>query len=88
MFYHYYPRRLGQVLFVDAPFVFKPIWQLAKPLLKSYASLVSIIHCSRTFIVAKGHFTYFPLKNTYVLHYLGIFLNSPEKERKKESDET
>ncbi|XP_031404732.1 CRAL-TRIO domain-containing protein C3H8.02 isoform X2 [Punica granatum] len=39
-FYYYYPRRLGQVLFVDAPFLFKPIWQLAKPLLKSYASLV------------------------------------------------
>ncbi|KAK4402427.1 Phosphatidylinositol transfer protein C [Sesamum angolense] len=39
-FYYYYPRRLGQVLFVDAPFVFKPVWQLVKPLLKSYASLV------------------------------------------------
>ncbi|KAF8037092.1 hypothetical protein BT93_B0107 [Corymbia citriodora subsp. variegata] len=40
VFYYYYPKRLGQVLFVEAPFVFKPIWQLAKPLLKSYASLV------------------------------------------------
>ncbi|XP_057804483.1 phosphatidylinositol/phosphatidylcholine transfer protein SFH5 isoform X4 [Salvia miltiorrhiza] len=39
-FYCYYPRRLGQVLFVDAPFIFKPFWQLVKPLLKSYASLV------------------------------------------------
>ncbi|KAH6795311.1 hypothetical protein C2S51_036297 [Perilla frutescens var. frutescens] len=39
-FYYYYPRRLGQVLFVDAPFIFKPFWQLVKPLLKSYASLV------------------------------------------------
>ncbi|XP_042042569.1 CRAL-TRIO domain-containing protein C589.09, mitochondrial-like [Salvia splendens] len=38
--YCYYPRRLGQVLFVDAPFIFKPFWQLVKPLLKSYASLV------------------------------------------------
>ncbi|XP_057952242.1 CRAL-TRIO domain-containing protein C3H8.02 [Malania oleifera] len=38
--YNYYPKRLGQVLFVEAPFVFQPIWQLAKPLLKSYASLV------------------------------------------------
>ncbi|KAK9076823.1 hypothetical protein SSX86_005157 [Deinandra increscens subsp. villosa] len=38
--YYYYPSRLGQVLFVDAPFVFQPIWQLAKPLVKSYASLV------------------------------------------------
>ncbi|KAH9619458.1 hypothetical protein KSS87_018098 [Heliosperma pusillum] len=40
VFYYYYPKRLGQVLFVDAPFVFNPIWQLAKPLLKQYASLV------------------------------------------------
>ncbi|CAD6338047.1 unnamed protein product [Miscanthus lutarioriparius] len=32
--------RLGQVLFVDAPFVFQPMWQVVKPLLKSYASLV------------------------------------------------
>ncbi|KAL3628867.1 hypothetical protein CASFOL_027913 [Castilleja foliolosa] len=40
VFYCYYPRRLGRVLFVDAPFVFKPLWQLIKPLLKSYASLV------------------------------------------------
>ncbi|GLT83808.1 hypothetical protein SLE2022_020790 [Rubroshorea leprosula] len=40
VFYYYYPKRLSEVLFVEAPFVFKPIWQLAKPLLKSYASLV------------------------------------------------
>ncbi|KAL6911381.1 hypothetical protein ACP4OV_000186 [Aristida adscensionis] len=40
VFYYYYPKRLGQVLFVDAPFVFQPMWQLVKPLLKSYASLV------------------------------------------------
>ncbi|KAL5538357.1 hypothetical protein UlMin_044536 [Ulmus minor] len=40
VFYYYYPKHLGQVLFVDAPFVFKPIWQMVKPLVKSYASLV------------------------------------------------
>lgn len=40
IYYYYYPKRLSQVLLVDAPFIFKPIWQLAKPLLKSYASLV------------------------------------------------
>ncbi|XP_010248578.1 PREDICTED: motile sperm domain-containing protein 2 [Nelumbo nucifera] len=39
VFYYYYPKRLEQVLFVDAPFVFQPLWQLVKPLLKSYASL-------------------------------------------------
>ncbi|KAL6181830.1 hypothetical protein ACLB2K_048479 [Fragaria x ananassa] len=52
--YYYYPRRLGQVLFVDAPFIFKPIWQLAKPLLKSYASLVRF--CSVE-TVRKEYFT-------------------------------
>uniref|UniRef100_A0A453SW84 CRAL-TRIO domain-containing protein n=1 Tax=Aegilops tauschii subsp. strangulata TaxID=200361 RepID=A0A453SW84_AEGTS len=41
VFYYYYPKRLGEVLFVDAPFVFQPMWQLVKPLLKQYASLVS-----------------------------------------------
>ncbi|XP_047314392.1 CRAL-TRIO domain-containing protein C3H8.02 [Impatiens glandulifera] len=40
VFYYYYPRRLSEVLFVEAPFVFKPVWALVKPLLKSYASLV------------------------------------------------
>ncbi|KAK7264963.1 hypothetical protein RJT34_32577 [Clitoria ternatea] len=54
VFYYYYPKRLAQVLFVDAPFVFKPIWQLVKPLLKSYASLVRF--CSME-IVRKEYFT-------------------------------
>ncbi|XP_068637682.1 CRAL-TRIO domain-containing protein C3H8.02 [Aristolochia californica] len=54
VFYTYYPRRLGQVLFVDAPFVFQPIWQLVKPLLKSYASLVRF--CSAD-TVRKEYFT-------------------------------
>ncbi|KAL6318512.1 hypothetical protein AAG906_000590 [Vitis piasezkii] len=54
VFYYYYPRRLGQVLFVEAPFVFKPIWQLVKPLLKSYASLARF--CSME-TVRKEYFT-------------------------------
>uniref|UniRef100_A0A0A9CVC9 CRAL-TRIO domain-containing protein n=1 Tax=Arundo donax TaxID=35708 RepID=A0A0A9CVC9_ARUDO len=40
VFYYYYPKRPGQVLFVDAPFVFQLLWQIVKPLLKSYAFLV------------------------------------------------
>ncbi|KAK1429078.1 hypothetical protein QVD17_11278 [Tagetes erecta] len=52
--YYYYPRRVGQILFVDAPFVFQPIWQLAKPLVKSYASLVRF--CSAD-DVRKEYFT-------------------------------
>ncbi|CAA3021467.1 phosphatidylinositol transfer protein CSR1-like isoform X2 [Olea europaea var. sylvestris] len=39
-FYCYYPRRLSQVLFVEAPFVFQPVWQLVKPLLRSSSPLV------------------------------------------------
>eukprot|EP00249_Psilotum_nudum_P019664 c27364_g1_i4 orf=476-1327(-) len=40
VFYYYYPKRLGEVLFVDAPFLFQPCWNIVKPWLKSYASLV------------------------------------------------
>ncbi|KAE9602638.1 putative CRAL-TRIO lipid binding domain, CRAL/TRIO domain-containing protein [Lupinus albus] len=54
VFYYYYPKRLAQILFVDAPFVFKPMWQLVKPLLKSYTSLVRF--CSVD-TVRKEYFT-------------------------------
>ena len=43
MFFTYYPKRLGQVLMVDAPWLFQPPWQLIKPLLKKYAALVSFV---------------------------------------------
>ncbi|XP_065875136.1 CRAL-TRIO domain-containing protein C3H8.02 [Euphorbia lathyris] len=52
--YYYYPSRLSQALFVDAPFIFKPFWQLARPLLGSYASLVRF--CS-TDTLRKEYFT-------------------------------
>ncbi|KAK1602492.1 hypothetical protein QYE76_048348 [Lolium multiflorum] len=54
VFYYYYPKRLGQVLFVDAPFVFQPMWQLVKPLLKQYASLVRFCDAET---VRKEYFT-------------------------------
>lgn len=54
VFYYYYPKRIGQVLFVDAPYVFQPIWQLVKPLLKSYASLVTMLP-SVAFLIPKFH---------------------------------
>lgn len=54
VFYYYYPKRLGQVLFVEAPFVFKPIWQLVKPMLKSYAYLVRFCSVEE---VRKEYFT-------------------------------
>jgi hypothetical protein len=31
-----------QVLFVEAPWVFQPAWQVIKPLMRKYAALVSI----------------------------------------------
>ena len=43
MFFTYYPKRLGQVLMVDAPWLFQPPWQLIKPLLKKYAALVRFV---------------------------------------------
>uniref|UniRef100_A0ABD3ACM1 CRAL-TRIO domain-containing protein n=1 Tax=Cinchona calisaya TaxID=153742 RepID=A0ABD3ACM1_9GENT len=55
VFYYYYPRRLGEVLFVDAPFIFQPVWQLVKPMLKSYASLLRF--CSAE-VAREEYFTY------------------------------
>eukprot|EP01018_Ginkgo_biloba_P019263 Gb_36493 [translate_table: standard] len=46
VFYDYYPKRIGQVLFVDAPFIFQPGWNLVKPWLKSYANLVRFCSAS------------------------------------------
>ncbi len=40
-FFEYYPRRVGQVLFVDAPWVFYPAWEVIKPLMRKYKALVS-----------------------------------------------
>jgi len=40
LFFNIYPKRVGQVLLIDAPFVFKPVWALIKPLLGKYSSLV------------------------------------------------
>ncbi|KAL2459531.1 Sec14p-like phosphatidylinositol transfer family protein [Forsythia ovata] len=62
VFYYYYPRRLGEVLFVEAPFVFKPVWQLAKPLVKSYASLVRF--CSVK-TVMEEYFTAYTIPSTF-----------------------
>lgn len=42
-FFEYYPRRVGQVLMVDAPWVFQPAWQVIRPLLRKYAALVAFV---------------------------------------------
>ena len=43
VFFKYYPKRLSQVLLVDAPWVFRPIWATIRPTLGKYAKLVSFI---------------------------------------------
>jgi len=43
IFFTYYPKRLSQVLFVDAPFLFKPGWEMIRPWLKKYQALVKFV---------------------------------------------
>ena len=43
IFFTYYPKRLGRVLFVDAPWMFQPGWEIVKPWLKKYAALVQFV---------------------------------------------
>ena len=43
VFFSYYPKRLGQVLMVDAPWGFSAGWSVVKPWLKKYAALVSFV---------------------------------------------
>lgn len=42
-FFEYYPKRVGQVLFVDAPWVFGPAWEVIRPLMRKYAALVRFV---------------------------------------------
>ncbi|KAG2449598.1 hypothetical protein HYH02_005131 [Chlamydomonas schloesseri] len=42
-FFEYYPRRVSQVLFVEAPWVFFPAWEVIKPLMRKYAALVRFV---------------------------------------------
>lgn len=76
VFYYYYPMRLAQVLFVDAPFVFKPIWLLIKPLIKSYASLVSVAHFNVQLLTYKTRGTFYLFLLNVSLYMLGSSLNS------------
>ncbi|EFJ41850.1 hypothetical protein VOLCADRAFT_67793, partial [Volvox carteri f. nagariensis] len=45
-FFEYYPRRVSQVLFVEAPWVFFPAWEVIKPLMRKYAALVRFLSVS------------------------------------------
>eukprot|EP00854_Cymbomonas_tetramitiformis_P000583 gene583-984_t len=44
--FKYYPKRIGQVLLVEPPFVFQPVWQVIKPLLGKYSSIVRFVKVS------------------------------------------
>jgi len=39
LLYLHYPRRVGQVLLVGAPSVFRPVWAVVRPWLRSYGRL-------------------------------------------------
>ena len=54
IFFTYSPKRLSQVLFVDAPWIFKPGWEMMKPWLKKYAALVRFVSADE---VRKEYFT-------------------------------
>ena len=54
VFFTYYPKRLSQVLFVEAPWVFKSSWQVFKPWLKKYQALVRFVSADE---VRKEYFT-------------------------------
>jgi len=38
--FDYFPKRISQVLLIEPPWVFTPVWQIIKPLMGKYASLV------------------------------------------------
>lgn len=54
VFFTFYPKRLSQVLFVEAPWVFKSSWQVFKPWLKKYQALVRFVSADE---VRKEYFT-------------------------------
>jgi len=41
--FSYFPKRVSQVLLVDAPFVFRPVWVVVKPMLGKYSGLVRFV---------------------------------------------
>lgn len=54
LFFVYNPKRMGQTLMVDAPWVFQPVWQVIKPLLKKYSALVRFVETEQ---VQREYFT-------------------------------
>lgn len=54
VFFTYYPKRLSQVLFVDAPWVFTASWNVFKSWLKKYQALVRFVSAEE---VRRDYFT-------------------------------
>jgi len=46
-FFKYYPKRMNEMLLVDAPFVFRPTWLIVKPVLGKYSSIVRFISADK-----------------------------------------
>jgi hypothetical protein len=53
-FFTYYPKRVSQILFVEAPWVFGPLYEVIKPWLRKYAALVRFVSVEE---VRKEYFT-------------------------------
>ena len=50
--FDYFPKRISQVLLIEPPWVFTPVWQIIKPLMGKYAALVKQVKASE----AKAYF--------------------------------
>mmetsp|Transcript_5668 Transcript_5668/g.9976 ORF Transcript_5668/g.9976 Transcript_5668/m.9976 type:complete len:313 (-) Transcript_5668:793-1731(-) len=45
-FFKFYPKRMNELLLVDAPFLFRPTWAFVKPLLGKYSKMVKFVKAS------------------------------------------
>ena len=43
LYREYYPKRLGHVAIVDAPFIFRPVWAIISPLIGKYKNIVKFM---------------------------------------------
>ncbi|PNH12969.1 CRAL-TRIO domain-containing protein C3H8.02 [Tetrabaena socialis] len=93
-FFEFYPRRVGQVLFVDAPWVFFPAWEVIKPLMRKYAALST----SPALLTARelrpvvravaGSPQSFGLRAAPLRHYLSIMSDSDEESCSSEGSDS
>lgn len=60
--FDYFPKRISQVLLIEPPWVFTPVWQIVKPLMGKYASLVRQVKASDAAAYFKEDSTLFEKK--------------------------